>query len=323
MKTAVSILAVLLAFASAPGAGSQPSVETSSERGVLAVLRRDGLILPFAAFNGNSWKVPWPGPLRFMELPATLEAVPESWWGGWRPGAWEAWLSDGTHRPLEVRSPTVSHMACGTRLSLKTDYQPSLPLPPVPAEPFPKDGLAVAGGARVEPIEIIDRSAAWGALAVALLDDIDRAEDREIGTARQSGWSHPFSKEQRHTVPVRIESWYRAPNGPDRGTVSWIEAVRSYPPGPDDDGCGLETFLSGWVYHDKGEAQPRAELGARLMYCDRVGAAYMLPFGRIIVRAASYWIYQLSGYNSEWYAVAQLGRERVRFVAEYFAGGCR
>jgi hypothetical protein len=326
MKLVPAGIGVLIAIASAPHARVEPPPQSErSDRGVLAVLRRDGVILPFAAFDGNDWSAPWPADLRFRELPITIDAVPEDWWGGWRPDAWQAWLSDGPVRSLAVQSPMVLRVGCGTRIGLRTDYRPSVLPPPVPTEPFPKDGLAVAGGVRVEPIEIVPPSSeGWSALAVALLDDFDRAENREISAAgSNTGWRHPLREEKRRSLPVRIESWYRTPNEESGGTVSWVEAVRSYPPGPDDDGCGLETLVTGWVYHEKGEPRPRAELRARLMYCDRLGASYMLPLGRIRVREASYWIYQLSGYDSEWYAVAELERSKVRFVAEYAASTCR
>jgi hypothetical protein len=328
-KLTVGVCVVLIALAwpragGGQGAGRQQPAAPHDERGVLAVLRRDGVMLPFAAFKGSSWSVPWPEALRYQELPITVASVPDRWWGGWRPDSWEAWLPDGSHRPLELDAPITLRLACNTRLGFKTSYRASLALPPVPTEPFPKEGLAVAGGVRVDPIEIVDRSAAaWGALAIALLGEFDHAEDREISAAAAgSGWRHPVRTSDRRARAVRIESWYRTIDYGNGGTVSWIEAVRSYPPRPEDEGCGLETFFSGWVYHDKGETAPRADLSARLMYCDRVGAAYMLPFGSIRLRQSSYWVYQLAGYDSEWYAVARLGRPRIRVVAEYFAGRC-
>jgi hypothetical protein len=306
-------------------APASPRAQEEDARGVLAILRRDGVILPFAAFNNNSWSTPWPAGLRFKELPVNASAVPDQWWGGRKPDTWRAWLADGTNRSIEVQTPTVFNTHCDRRLGLRTDYRPSEPLPPVAVLPFPKDGLAVAGGVSVEPIESMNRSSSeWSTLAVALMDDFDRAENREISAAAAtSRWKHPVRAATRKSIPVRIESYYRTPVDDTGATVSWIEAVRSYPPGPDDQDCGLETLFSGWVYREKPEVRPRADIAARLMYCDRVGAAYMLPLGKIQVRRSVYWIYQLSGYDSEWYAVAELSRSRVKFVAEYFAGGCR
>jgi hypothetical protein len=330
MKQACVLVAIVVSLAANEGSLRARSTgllqERSSdpdgpERGVLAVLRRDGIMFPFASFRGSTWTAPWPGGLRNVELPINLESIPERWWGGWRPESWQAWLSDGTSRDLRAAAPAQFRVHCAQRLGVRTDYRPSEAVPILPSEPFPKDGLAVTAGVRVEPIEIVrpsDRE--WSALAVVLLEQFDRAEDKELSSvSATSGWSHPVSRAKRHGLPVRIESWYRTTVDGDVA-VSYIEAVRTYPPGPDDNGCGLETLFSGWVYDEKGKRTPRADLGARLTYCDRMNASYMLPLGRIRVRGHVFWIAQLSGHESEWYAVARITRTRANMVAEYFAG---
>jgi hypothetical protein len=331
MKSAIAaagLLVVLVSTGSGPSTSSGQGVSVSSgqvdERGVLAVLRRDGLMLPFAAFNGDDWTITWPADLRQRELPVNTEAVPDHWWGGRRPEAWQAWLTDGTDQPLAVQKPFVFPTYCGTRLGLRTNYIPTEPMPPVAARPFPKDGLGVSGGVRVAPIDVVDKtSPEWTALVTELAKEFDRIEDREVsGAGVNAGWRHPLRPTQRKAIPIRLESWYRMPIDDTGGTASWIEAVRSYPVRPEDEGCGLETFFSGWIVRQKAGAKPRAQLGARLMYCDRVGANYMLPFGKMRLKNAWFWIYQLSGYDNEWYAVAEISRSRVRVVAEYLAGSC-
>jgi hypothetical protein len=191
----------------------------------------------------------------------------------------------------------------------------------LPANPFPKDGLAATGGVKVEPIEIVPRSEeSWSALAVSLLKEFDKVEDAEVTAVNmRAAWKHPIPRAKRRELPVRIESWYRI--NLDRGvTVSYIEGVRSYPARPEDDGCGLETLFSGWVHQGKERSTPKAALSARITYCDRVNATYMLPLGRIRVDDRTYWVAQLSGHESEWYAVAELSRDKARVVVEYFAG---
>ena len=325
MKAALAIATFLIALTSASASGVKPQDADSPERGLIGVLRRDGVMLPFAAFRSRSWTVPWPEGLRQRELPINLEAVPKEWWGGQPPADWHIWLMDGTTRPLTLRATSVFRTYCVTRLGLQTDYVPSEPPPPVAAQPFPKDGLAVTGGLRVEPIEAVEKdSAEWSALETELRKEFDRVEDHEIsGASAVAGWRHPLNSRQRKAIPIRLESWYRLLADDEGGSASYIEAVRRYAPGPDDEGCGLETFFSGWVVREKAAGKPRVQLAARLMYCDRVGANYMIPFGKVRLQQNQnwYWVYQLAGYESEWYAVAQVSRSRVSVVAEYFAGG--
>ena len=65
----------------------------------------------------------------------------------------------------------------------------------------------------------------------------------------------------------------------------------------------------------------KTQLAAKLTYCDRVGARYMLPFGRIRPRKETYWVFQMSGWEGEAYDVVAVRSEDVRYVLGVFAGG--
>jgi hypothetical protein len=324
MKLTIAALAVLVAHAMPQDMVSprDNSEAREPDRATVAVLRSDGVILPFAALKGSSWSVPWPQSLRDRELPVHVAGVPKAWWGGWEPDVWRAWLTNGKEVSLKLEAPAVFRIHCNSRLGIRTNHRALQPLPPVQANPFPKDGLAVAGGIHLEPIEIVSpASPERSTLVLSLLPDFDKAEELAIRAVRQgSGWRHPFNRAERRKLPVRLETWYRSPDGPSGSTISFIEAVRSYPARPEDDGCGLETFVTGWVRQTAGETRLIASISARVMYCDRVGANYMLPLGRVTVRGRVHWIYKSSGWASEWYAVTQITPQGTRIVAEYFAG---
>jgi hypothetical protein len=294
-------------------------------RGALAVLRRDGLMFPFASFNRDSWRATWPIISRnpALDIPTTREAIPKDWWGTRSPDQWRGYLTSGDDVYLEVKAPEVFQSFCGPRLGVRTTYRSGQPLPPVPVDPFPKDGLAISGGVPLEPIESVSRSSPeWAPLAASLVTEFDRVEDETIAKVRaKTQWRHPIPARQRRTLPVRLESWYRSPSGEPGWTVSYVEAVRQYPPGPDDKGCGLETLVSGWLHHRDGQLMKDTQLRAKLTYCDRVGATYMLPFGRIRPRKQTYWVFQLSGWESESYEVVAVRPKKIRYVLENFAGG--
>jgi hypothetical protein len=104
--------------------------------------------------------------------------------------------------------------------------------------------------------------------------------------------------------------------------VSYVEVVKKYPARPADDGCGLETFITGWVFPPaKSGGEPKTRLRAAVMYCDRDRASYMLPFGTMTLQGRTHWVYQLSGQDHEWYEVAELRPDRVRYVVEFQGGG--
>ena len=64
------------------------------------------------------------------------------------------------------------------------------------------------------------------------------------------------------------------------------------------------------------------DLSARVTYCDRRGAAYMLPLGTMRLDGKQFWIYQISGHDREWYLVTRPARRGVEIHSEYQAGTC-
>jgi len=48
------------------------------------VLRRDGIIIPFAAFDGKRWRNAWPPPALELTIPIDLRGIPHAG-GGRRP----------------------------------------------------------------------------------------------------------------------------------------------------------------------------------------------------------------------------------------------
>jgi hypothetical protein len=297
--------------------------EKKIDRAILAIMRRDGVMFPFAAFDKDNWEVPWPLDLADVQVPARLEGIREKWWGMRSPTEWRLTLANGEAQSITAKAPSVYRAFCSQRLGIQTSYASTLPLPPAPVDPYPKDGLVTSPAFAVEPIESVNH-AEWPALAAALLKDFDRVEDRTIaGVRSQTGYRHPIAKEGRRPVPIHVESWYRSPTDKPGWTASYVELVRQYPPGPSDNGCGLETLVSGWVHHENGELKDASALQGKITYCDRVGATYMLPLGRIRPREQTYWVFQLSGWEDEWYDVALVRPRDVRYVIEVYAGGRR
>lgn len=319
----VTIAAPLAAGLSGDGVLPLVARAQQTERATLGVMRRDGVILPFAAYDGD-WSTPWPVNIRSLEIPITLDGVPKKWWGGELPGAWVLWPPAGQSSVrVSPSTPVVVPIGSEKRLGIRTDYR-SREQPPPPFElPYPKDGLAVAGDVTVESISAVSRLIPrWRELTASLMEDINAAEQKAIDRIRgNTRWTHPFSRDRRRTVPAELEAWYTSTLEQPGFAVSYIEAAKKYPPGEEDEGCGLETFVSGWVHTNNREPKPRTELAARVTYCDREGVSYMLPLGRLRVKSRTHWVYQMSGWEHEWYVVVEATPGRVKFVSEYFAGG--
>ena len=174
-----------------------PAPVADRERLTLGVLRRDGIVLPFAAFDRGRWLAPWPSNLRHLDLPITLDDVPERWWGGGdRPAEMTAWADGQRLGGVKLTAPAAVRIMCMPQLGVRTDYRSSEPVPPPDVQPFPKVGLVTSGGSAIDALPSVARtSPEWSSFAVLLLDEFNRGEERGIG--RFTAWRHPVSREVR------------------------------------------------------------------------------------------------------------------------------
>jgi hypothetical protein len=254
-------------------------------------------------------------------LPVALHDVPKKWWGAAGPGAtWTAWFSNGETRPLTLIAPVAIQVFCSMQLAVRTNYRGALFERGAPT--VPKDGVAIGGTATLLPISNLSIPSTDATEMLRLItDDFNREE--KAATRRFTRWTHPFSDQQRQQVPIELEALYRAADTTHRGTwtTNYLEAVRKFPPGPKDEGCGLISFANAWVRQREG-GKPDVDLGVRIAYCDRADVAFMQPFGRLIVRDEVYWVYQMSSWRDELYTVARMTPNDLKPVVAVSGGFC-
>ena len=319
----MKVPAALLTFCLSLLAASGPLGASLQERAgpfMLGVLRRDGIVVPFASFDGRRWSKRWPERLP-NERPIALGDIPDSWWGiEPPPRRLRRWNEGGVIGEITLTAPVVSPLMCEPRFALRSDYKSSQPAPPGFVLPFPKDGLVIAGDVTLSPIATVDPASeeAKGVLGLAI-KDFNREENASASAF--TDWRHPVKSSEREKLPVTLEAIYRAPADEPGWTAYFIEAIREYAPSPgDSDGCGLATYVSGFVLTNQQRASIR--IGARITFCDRKDVAYMLPFGLVQADGKSYWVFQHAGFESESYQVLRPHRRNVDTAVVFTAGGC-
>jgi hypothetical protein len=318
MKPSLYILAAFLAL-ELPA----PALQDDDSKFMMAVLRRDGGVIPFAAFDDGRWRARWPAGIQNVELPISLDRVDEDWWGiEPAPRTMTIWRDGARAGTVNLTGLSVTRPMCEPRITLRSDYKSGTPPPPALEMPYPKDGLLTSGSVTVEAIQSVEKgSADWNRVANSIKKEFDQQETRASRVFRS--WVHPVKEEQRKLVPISVEALYRAPTADPKWTAYYVEAVRQYPPGPQDrDGCGLLTFGHGWVLVSEQENEVKVRLAANVTYCDRKGVAYMLPLGLIRADEKVYWIFQFSGFEEEWYEVAEPMPGRVQSHIVYPVGVC-
>src|SRR3954468_3718705 len=170
----------------------------------LGVLRRDGVLVPFAAFNGRAWTADWPGPNTNPIFPIGLGDIPNRWWGAPGPAAsWTAWLIDGGTRALTLKKPEHLRVFCAAQLGIQTDYEGAAFDPRDPT--LPKDGVAIAGDARLLPVTQVSLlSQDAKRLVEAITDDFNKEE--KLAATHFMAWAHPFDAAERTQFPIELEA---------------------------------------------------------------------------------------------------------------------
>ena len=308
---ALAVGIVALALGAAPGAsdGSQ------SAFGV-GVLRRDGIIIPFGAFDGKRWSNSWPQPAVELTIPIGLRGVPSKWWGPTSPlETWQVWR-DGEPQRVNVVQTDWVDVHCVRQIGLRSDYTPPAAPPPRTAQPYPKDGLAVSPPQPVERVAVVPAdSADTRALIPAVREAFNRAE-RKI----EDHYHHPMPRRSREGRDPDIEAVYAAGDQP---RVYYVEAARRYRRlGQRPDECEAVAFGAGWFVRDGTDVRP-LETVVDLLECNRAGAGYMLPFGVMRIAGKTFWLAQFSGWAHERFVVVEIKPKAVEAVLSVWGGSCR
>src|SRR3982750_2583000 len=201
-RTSGALIAALFATAVAVASAAPASKFT------IGVLRRDGVLIPFASFNGRTWTASWPGSDPNAVLPISLSDIPKTWWGDAGPqAAWSAWLPESDPRPLKLIKPVHVPIFCGAHLGRGTDDRGGAPAGGEPT--VPKDAIATAGDIKIDPITQVSVNAPDGA---KILDAITAKFNAEETLAANNfvRWTHPYAAGARQRIPIVLEAFYRA-----------------------------------------------------------------------------------------------------------------
>ena len=291
-----------------------------------AVIRADGILIPFATRAGRRWSNAWPQPERRRTVPIRVADLPARWWG--RTGVsttWHAWTVDGRATVATIARPAWYPAHCQKGVGLQTDVRPPGRLPPLAVTPYPKLGLASTTPVAFERVETLDeRSPMWAPLLKALAKPF-AADEARVYLLRLSGEGPAPPLKHPRGLPgaVRLERLYRMPLR-DGWFAYYYEATRQYPAAveatrPDapsssasqvSDACEGASLGVGWFVANTAEPPARLSVDVDLMSCDYDRAWTMLPLGYLPDGEGGLLISQFSGPNREVYAVLRMDARR-------------
>jgi hypothetical protein len=281
----------------------------------VGILRSDGIIVPFAAFDGRRWVANWPLPDVELDVPISLRNVPSKWWGP-TPALeiWEASTAAGA-QSLRIVQPDWVDVHCTRQIGLRSDYRPPAAAPPRTEQPYPKDGLAVSPPQPVEPIAILGAGADETRALIPALSEAFNTAERQV----ESQYGHPVSRRAREGRTPDIEAVYASGDHP---RIYYVEAIRPYRVlGQAAGDCAAMSFATAWFAREGTDIRP-LEAVADVLPCNRRGATYMLPLGVMRVAGKRYWLAQFSGWDHERYVVIEIKDKSVKAVVNAWGGSC-
>jgi len=240
---------------------------------VVGILFTDGILLPFAAFDGRAWTAWWPEPGSgnqpvVLPSPPTLDRVPRAWLGGLSrvPRVWYARQANGAQRTIRAQGLTRIRLVLADGVAIST--RPDADSESV-RELFHEDqqGVAISVARSIAQVrdvtadpqpcrKLLDESTrdTRAAADAALLDLDTSPTSLALGDAVRRAPSPGAS------VDLEIESCFAGPPRSDGSAVYYVAASHRYPvtPASLDTGDAL-LEIDGWV-----DSRPRAD-GRRLL----------------------------------------------------------
>jgi hypothetical protein len=284
----------------------------------VGILRQDGILIPFAAFDGNTWTNAWPSGTddRRPLIPDGLANIPRSWWGREGPVTeWELIRPNGIRQWIRVTGVTPFQTHCLANVGLTTDFQGDVVVPPH-TYPVPSAGLASTRPGLFEAAEEVPNGAAEFQAVSALLPEVFAGLEKPAWSTVPEGWRPALSGSL--PAPV-LRALYRSSIGNGRERFSFY-ATRTVPTFTSP-GSGIfepMTVINGWLTRSRGSALAVEHATAIADSDDLKRSRILKPFGQVEIVGRHLWFGTSHGYEWETYVVVEPGK----VLLEADAGGC-
>ncbi len=297
-----------------------------SEQGfVVGLLRPDGLIIPFAHFNGTDFTNPWQKPKDYgPTAPNTITGLDVPWFSGFTAptDSWFVWYPEGGKRLITKQAMKInSH--CEEVWGLPTG-EVKRKFPEHVYEST-KTGLVTNKKVDVSPFSNISKSGADSQLMLKVLRPFfDKGEEEAL---KKTGIDAYYENELRRSKGIvkstglQLTSSQRARLTAEE-SIFFVEVTKKYPKASDskDRECELISYQKSWVLH--AQKATLLSLEFEVTDCDMKNVSEGKAIGLIRIKNMVYIVHMNIGYESESYSIFKLESGRLKQVLETFGGGC-
>ena len=309
-----------------------------TSRLLIAVLREDGTLIPFAQYSNGGWFNPWPkprdaAPSIYAEttevIPNSLSNLPEPWFKQCEkiPTMWYFWSSDTTptvlraSKVVQVENHSQNNWAILTDLARQNSNDAGHGV----------IAVALNANEKIEPmIEIKTDSVEVADIVPFVKQVFDEAETAELTRIRAERpapiqLSTPvftLSSEARRKIMISITKLYRTNSKGNGEPLYYFEAEKQYPisVAPIGQDCNDVTIFQGWI-----SASDKGGLGlidSRLFLtnCDRKGPSTTTPLGSMTLNSDTFLFISEHGWEDESYTILRLDNSGLHRILETFGG---
>jgi hypothetical protein len=286
----------------------------------LGIVRTDGVLIPFAQFNGTAWVKAWPEADQFLDLKIqNWTQVPKAWLGQSTsfPKNWTFHPSKGGSKELKVGLPLSYDAHCGAGWGASTNFEK---LPKVDYNPYPKAGIVLSSPVEVRPVTVMDLSLS-AKYQTLVRQDFERREQAAVENVKPSPEAEfvsmhiPVKREERNkTGKYNLDIYALSSH------LVYFEASRHYFAKADEeypDG----SFMSGWIVTDSSGRMSLQKNSFNFSDDSNPSADYEF-FGTFTMNGQTYAVAQKIYYEAESYSILRLTDGGFVEELDKYGGGC-
>lgn len=290
------------------------SLAAQAQRFTVAIVRPDGRLVPFAAYDAGRWERAWPEADEASDV-TTIDNVPSVWRrrGERVPDVWQVWPASGGRRiDAKVTGLEAVEAHCSLQVALKTN------VPEAKLEHPLKFGIAVdSSSVPLAVIEQVRRSDAIWTVAERLV--LENFSKLEAGQAEANRSQLP---RETSAPTAQIAALYREAGSPQSPLYFVAEKKYRTSRSPRDPECNALTMMTGWLVPADAGTHTLVDPRVFLTDCDLKEVRTGLPLAAFRVSGQVFWVVQEHGYEDETYVIAEIRETEIRYVVEVNGGGC-
>jgi hypothetical protein len=290
------------------------SAAAQGQKFTVAIVRSDGSLVPFAAYDAGRWERAWPEADEATDRKA-VDNVPSVWHrrGVRVPDVWRVWPASGAPgTQVRVNGIEVVEAHCQRQIALKTDLSSAEAQHPL------KFGIALdSPNIPVSAIEEIHRAhAPWAEAERAVLASFSPLEAAQAAKDRAQ-----LPRETAEPV-AQITALYRQMKAPRSPMYFIAEKKYRTARSPQDAQCTAVTIMTGWLVPTDTGTYTLLDPKMFLTDCDAKEVRTAVPLAAFRIADQIYWVIQEHGYEDESYLIAEFRQSGIRYPIEVNGGGC-